>query len=235
MISVDPRKPVVTILRKSQKPQRCNTLFFCACTVSSPTRSLEREASPLTPGPSPARGEGGDGLMVAWAPRPAMRSDLGYGISARWASGEKRRRSFHLRRRSVAPPFGGLSGKRARPVPRSRYNRGMSVEPKKRSRKWLWIAWALLAALVLYPLSMGPAYLWVAKATDPAAAMNLCNTMYAPLIWFGGAANGHRTQWTGTVVFGPVRTGTRCGPTELVPLCSRAFCCAERFRCAKPC
>ncbi len=66
----------------------------------------------------------------------------------------------------------------------------MSVEPKKRSRKWLWIAWALLAALVLYPLSMGPAYLWVAKATDPAAAMNLCNTMYAPLIWFGG-----RCQW----------------------------------------
>ena len=74
---------------------------------------------------------------------------------------------------------------------RSRYDRGMSDEPKKRrSRKWSWIALALLTALVLYPLSIGPAYLWAAKAIDPATAVNLCNTMYAPLIWVGG-----QSQW----------------------------------------
>jgi hypothetical protein len=32
---------------------------------------------------------------------------------------------------------------------------GMSDEPKKRS--WGWIGWALVAPLVLYPLSAGPA------------------------------------------------------------------------------
>jgi hypothetical protein len=55
---------------------------------------------------------------------------------------------------------------------------GMSDEPKKRSRKWLWIAVALLAALVLYPLSMGPA-----SRYTPFSEMDKFNAIYAPVAW----------------------------------------------------
>jgi len=67
----------------------------------------------------------------------------------------------------------------------------MSDEPKKRRRRWRRrIAWALLAALVLYPLSTGPAYLWAAKSMDPATSANRLDTGYAPIIWICG-----RCQW----------------------------------------
>ncbi len=69
---------------------------------------------------------------------------------------------------------------------------GMSDKPKKRwSRRRKRIVWALLAALVLYPLSIGPAYLWASRSLDPAASAKLLDTGYAPLIWICG-----RSQWT---------------------------------------
>jgi hypothetical protein len=58
----------------------------------------------------------------------------------------------------------------------------MSDEPKKRSRA-AWIAWALIAALVLYPLSIGPADLYALNAADPMAAAETVNNAYAPIVW----------------------------------------------------
>jgi hypothetical protein len=65
----------------------------------------------------------------------------------------------------------------------------MSDGAKK--RRWRRrIGWALLAALMLYPLSIGPAYLWAAKSTDPATSGRLLDTGYAPIIWICA-----RCQW----------------------------------------
>jgi hypothetical protein len=60
----------------------------------------------------------------------------------------------------------------------------MSDEPKKRS--WALIGWAALATIVLYSLSMGPAY-WIAlnSPVSPAIgcdAMYALNALYAP-VW----------------------------------------------------
>jgi hypothetical protein len=52
----------------------------------------------------------------------------------------------------------------------------MSDEPKKRSRAW--IGWALLAAMVLYPLSLGPVC-WLA----PQSSDETINKVYAPIDW----------------------------------------------------
>jgi hypothetical protein len=54
----------------------------------------------------------------------------------------------------------------------------MSDEPKKRSRAW--IGWALLAVLVVYPLSAGPVTLslYRAKIDD-----RVLGTPYAPIKW----------------------------------------------------
>ncbi len=64
-------------------------------------------------------------------------------------------------------------------------------KPKKRwSRRRKRIVAALLAVLVLYPLSIGPAYLWASRSGDPSASAKLLDTGYAPLIWICG-----RSQW----------------------------------------
>ncbi|HET6329135.1 MAG TPA: hypothetical protein VFG04_30910 [Planctomycetaceae bacterium] len=52
----------------------------------------------------------------------------------------------------------------------------MSDEPKKRSRKW--IGWTLLLALVLYPLSLGPANRLVWASEDPAANRRVFAIVY---------------------------------------------------------
>jgi hypothetical protein len=57
----------------------------------------------------------------------------------------------------------------------------MSDEPKKRSRSW--VGWALLAAFVLYPLSVGPALWMVFKTDDDSAAKQIYEAVYAPLEW----------------------------------------------------
>jgi hypothetical protein len=53
---------------------------------------------------------------------------------------------------------------------------GMSEEPKKRSR--VWIGWTLLALVVLYPLSIGPAW-YVCTRTDGWWVFSV----YRPLFW----------------------------------------------------
>jgi hypothetical protein len=66
----------------------------------------------------------------------------------------------------------------------------MSDEPKKQSKRW--IGWALLALLVLYPLSMGPAFWW-ATAEGPFfffERWKTLDTFYAPLDWL------NRFDWT---------------------------------------
>jgi hypothetical protein len=55
-------------------------------------------------------------------------------------------------------------------------NDGMSDEPKKRSRAWIW--WALLV-LVVYPLSAGPAW-WIADRFDCWDAVFVA---YLPVSW----------------------------------------------------
>jgi hypothetical protein len=69
----------------------------------------------------------------------------------------------------------------------------MSDEPRKGSRAW--IGWVLIAALVLYPLSMGPA--WRAA---PA--------IYAPVVWasehcepFHEAMNWYLRFWGDGIYF----------------------------------
>ncbi|HEV8003974.1 MAG TPA: hypothetical protein VGP63_29175 [Planctomycetaceae bacterium] len=56
----------------------------------------------------------------------------------------------------------------------------MSDEPKKRSRAWVWMA--LVAILVLYPLSVGPAA-WIVARTDSPAAYAFTKVAYAPVRW----------------------------------------------------
>jgi hypothetical protein len=59
----------------------------------------------------------------------------------------------------------------------------MSDEPKRRSRAWIWIGWALAAALFSYPLSIGPAW-WVCNHVDSSAwTLQTYLTVYAPLDW----------------------------------------------------
>jgi hypothetical protein len=52
----------------------------------------------------------------------------------------------------------------------------MSDEPKKRPR--VWISWALVVVLVLYPLSIGPAY----RFGGDDQLENI-GTVYTPLWW----------------------------------------------------
>ena len=57
-------------------------------------------------------------------------------------------------------------------------NDGMSDEPKKRPRAWIgWVA--VLTLLVLYPLSMGPAY----GPAMPLFEAKTLSTAYAPMWW----------------------------------------------------
>jgi len=57
----------------------------------------------------------------------------------------------------------------------------MSDEPKRRSRKWGWIGWALFALLIVYPLSFGPAF-WLCAKTKSPWALLLLGVAYTPLI-----------------------------------------------------
>jgi hypothetical protein len=56
----------------------------------------------------------------------------------------------------------------------------MIDEPKQRSRAW--IGWALLAALVLYPLSIGPA-VWIVDSLGIRALTRSYRAFYAPIFW----------------------------------------------------
>jgi hypothetical protein len=59
----------------------------------------------------------------------------------------------------------------------------MSDEPKKRRRAWIgWASFALLALLVLYPLSLGPA-LWLTN--DDFSQWQIIGPVYRPLYWLG--------------------------------------------------
>jgi len=77
----------------------------------------------------------------------------------------------------------------------------MSDEPKKRSRAW--IGWALLAALVLYPLLEGPALLLcLYVGTGPAE--DAYRSVYAPILWarlhspiLDRAATWYDSLWVG--------------------------------------
>jgi hypothetical protein len=55
----------------------------------------------------------------------------------------------------------------------------MSDEPKKRSRKW--IAWAVIAVLVLYPLSVGPATVLFLRSGPDSAVATVYSWLYWPL------------------------------------------------------
>jgi hypothetical protein len=59
----------------------------------------------------------------------------------------------------------------------------MSDQPKKRSRGR--IGWTLLALLVLYPLSSGPA-LWAGANFEPDWIMETYGVVYTPLNWAHG-------------------------------------------------
>ena len=55
----------------------------------------------------------------------------------------------------------------------------MSEEPRRR-RSREWIGWALLAAFVLYPLSVGPVYrILLVRDVD----LDTLNRVYAPVWW----------------------------------------------------
>jgi hypothetical protein len=56
----------------------------------------------------------------------------------------------------------------------------MSDEPKRRFGSW--IGWTLLALLVLYPLSVGPAA-WICNLSDSERAWSAYRQLYRPLIW----------------------------------------------------
>jgi hypothetical protein len=60
----------------------------------------------------------------------------------------------------------------------------MSDEPKKRLRTWLGAAWVLIAVLVLYPLSVGPAGVVYSKVHNRIFRRIFWAT-YAPLLWAG--------------------------------------------------
>jgi hypothetical protein len=68
----------------------------------------------------------------------------------------------------------------------------MSDEPKKR-RSWGWIGWALIA-VVLYPLSMGPA-LAIVEATRHGSTLFVA--LYLPLYALVGASPrfGAALEW----------------------------------------
>jgi hypothetical protein len=57
----------------------------------------------------------------------------------------------------------------------------MSGEPNKRSRGW--IGWALLAVLVLYPLSVGPAFWFAYHSRDPDVSFHAFAKAYKPIGW----------------------------------------------------
>jgi hypothetical protein len=57
-------------------------------------------------------------------------------------------------------------------------NDGMSDAPKKQSRAW--IGWALIAVVVVYPLSIGPAFLICRKTNTSLVWME---SAYQPLFW----------------------------------------------------
>jgi hypothetical protein len=71
----------------------------------------------------------------------------------------------------------------------------MSDDPKIRSRRWGWIGWVLLAAIILYPLSIGPAVVVLVRYHNPSVA-RACNFIYGPLLF---AAKSNRTVglWLG--------------------------------------
>ena len=60
----------------------------------------------------------------------------------------------------------------------------MSDEPRKGSRAWARVAWALTLVLVLYPLSMGP-FEWLALRSGRSQAHieKTWARVYAPIEW----------------------------------------------------
>jgi hypothetical protein len=84
---------------------------------------------------------------------------------------------------------------------------GMSDEPKKRSRKW--IGWTLLLALVLYPLSLGPANRLVWASEDPAANRRVFAIVYRPISWLRVHSETARdlTDWYLSFCMPPSKAG----------------------------
>jgi hypothetical protein len=82
---------------------------------------------------------------------------------------------------------------------------GMSDEPKKRSRKWIW--WTVLALFVIYPLSMGPYYRWVTdnRRLYPERSQMFFR-VYAPLVWFANTFDspGKAMSWYLSKFDGPL-------------------------------
>jgi uncharacterized SAM-binding protein YcdF (DUF218 family) len=66
---------------------------------------------------------------------------------------------------------------------------GMSDEPKKRSRAWIW--WMLLALFALYPLSVGPATRLVTSPESDETA----SAIYAPIFWLAS-----QSVWAGSAL-----------------------------------
>ncbi len=68
----------------------------------------------------------------------------------------------------------------------------MSDEPKRRSRAWIW--WAMLALLVLYPLSIGPAKLigWRFDGCRRGACTRFVENAYRPIT---DAGHSTGTNW----------------------------------------
>jgi hypothetical protein len=80
-------------------------------------------------------------------------------------------------------------------------NDGMSDEPKKRSRAWIW--WAMITLIVLYPLSEGPAFWWASQEGAFSKRWQTMKTVYAPLEcacnraeWFGDAMRWYVRKFT---------------------------------------
>jgi hypothetical protein len=71
----------------------------------------------------------------------------------------------------------------------------MSDEPKRRSRAW--IGRAMLAAFVLYPLSIGPAYRYAygSDLEDLLSNLHRADQAYAPLEWIC-----ERSEWAARAV-----------------------------------
>jgi hypothetical protein len=71
----------------------------------------------------------------------------------------------------------------------------MSDEPKKRSRPWIGLA--LFALLVLYPLSIGPAYRYAYSSDLKGLLSNLqrVDQAYAPIEWICD-----RSEWAARAV-----------------------------------
>lgn len=55
------------------------------------------------------------------------------------------------------------------------------VNPKKRSRRE-WSVWIILAVVILYPLSFGPAFWIASRFADPPPAFMVLSTIYRPVI-----------------------------------------------------